>query len=102
MVSMQRLIWVIATVAVAAIPSLGLGQATPTGAEPRDTLRAGDIIRLKIWREPDLTGDFTVAENGEAQLPKIGAVPATMLSSDSLTRYIRKSYETYLRQDEDR
>jgi protein involved in polysaccharide export with SLBB domain len=95
--SMHRLIWFLVTVAVAALPSAAQAQATGNGAQPQDTLRPGDVIRLKIWREPDLSGDFTVAQNGDAQLPKIGAVPASMLTADSLTRYIRSSYETYLR-----
>ena len=37
-------------------------------------LRPGDLIRLRIWREPDLSGDFQVDEQGSVVLPKIGAL----------------------------
>jgi protein involved in polysaccharide export with SLBB domain len=52
---------------------------------------------LKIWREPDLSGDFPVSQSGEAVLPKIGPVDVTRLSADSLTRFLRGTFETYLR-----
>lgn len=34
----------------------------------------GDVIRLNIWREPDLTGEFLVQEDGRAVLPRLGPV----------------------------
>ena len=43
-------------------------QTTPEG------LRAGDMVRLKIWREPDLSGDFQVDERGpdhQASAPRV-------------------------------
>ena len=97
---MYRLAFGLAGLVAAAFPNVAPAQSTPlpdTAAAARTPLRAGDIIRLKIWREPDLSGDFVVVETGEAVLPKIGAVPATRLSSDSLIRFLRASYETYLR-----
>ena len=60
-------------------------------------LRPGDLIRLKIWREPDLSGEFQVDEQGTAVFPKIGAVQVTELTSDSLNRFLVGTYSVYLR-----
>ena len=37
-------------------------------------IRSGDIIRLKVWREPDISGDYIVDENGQVSLPIIGSL----------------------------
>lgn len=34
------------------------------------------MIRLRIWREPDLSGEFPLLENGNVVLPRVGAWPA--------------------------
>jgi polysaccharide export outer membrane protein len=57
----------------------------------------GDLIRLKIWREPDMSGDVAVDEQGVATLPRIGALRVTGFRADSLKRMLIRSYTTYLR-----
>lgn len=71
----------------------------PTGP-PRaatEELRPGDIVRLRIWREPDLSGDFRVDESHRVILPRLGPVDVGQLSLDSLKHYLLKLYQTYLR-----
>lgn len=41
------------------------------GADP---LRLGDIVRLRIWREAEMSGDYTVNEDGDVVLPRVGAI----------------------------
>lgn len=41
-------------------------------AAARLELQPGDAIQLKIWREPELSGDFLVNDRGEAVFPLIG------------------------------
>ena len=98
---MYGLLWRCTALAVTAIPGIALAQAGAVSSDSvppvQHTLRPGDLIRLKIWREPDLSGDFTVSETGVAVLPKIGAVPVTRLSADSLRSVLLASYEAYLR-----
>jgi polysaccharide export outer membrane protein len=62
-----------------------------------DIVRAGDLIRLKIWREPDMSGDFTVDEGGVATLPRLGPIRVGNLPADSLKRTLVRSYSKYLR-----
>jgi polysaccharide export outer membrane protein len=53
-------------------------------------------VRLKIWREPDLSGDYRVDENGVAVFPKIGPVTVGRLSPDSLSSLLVSGYALYL------
>jgi protein involved in polysaccharide export with SLBB domain len=59
-------------------------------------LRAGDIIRLTIWRETDLSGDFIVDENGMVVFPKLGARKVTTIPTDSLRALLISSYQKFL------
>ncbi len=54
----------------------------PTTASVSDKLTdyrlgAADKIRLLVYNEPDLSGEFVVNSDGALSLPLIGAVPAT-------------------------
>lgn len=60
-------------------------------------LRPGDVIRLRIWREPDLTGEFAIDEGGVVVLPKIGAVAAADHTPADIERVVREEYAKYLR-----
>ena len=71
-------------------PVTGPNLATPT-------LQPGDVVRLKIWREPDLSGDFNVDDRGIAVFPKIGPVHVSEMSPDSLRKMLVTTYSTYLR-----
>jgi protein involved in polysaccharide export with SLBB domain len=62
-----------------------------------DIVRAGDVIRLKIWREPEMSGDVAVDEEGVATLPRLGALRVADLPGDSLKRLLVSSYAKYLR-----
>lgn len=59
-------------------------------------LQPGDIVRLKIWREPDLSGDYPVDEKGMSVFPKVGSLPVGLLSTDSLKLLLVSRYSTYL------
>ena len=69
---------------------------TDVAAGLGDALRPGDVIRLRVWREPDLSGDFTVDETGTAVLPKVGPVQAAAESAASLRRKIVVAYSAFL------
>lgn len=46
----------------------GNGPGTPVAT----SLLPGDVIRIQIWREEGLSGDFQVDEGGEVVLPLLG------------------------------
>jgi protein involved in polysaccharide export with SLBB domain len=72
--------------------------AAATAAEAPDVLRPGDLVRLRIWREPELSGDFTIDAAGVVTLPKVGPVQATDHSVDGLKTKLLKAYQVYLNQ----
>jgi polysaccharide export outer membrane protein len=60
-------------------------------------LRPGDLVRLRIWREPDLSGDFPVDETGRVVFPKIGVLQVLHESPQSLKSRLLGAYQVYLR-----
>ena len=60
-------------------------------------LRPGDVVRLRIWREPDLSGDFAVDETGVVTFPKLGPFKVLDYSPESLKQKLLESYAEYLR-----
>ena len=98
--------WIGAVLMVMAVGACGGGgQAVPAptpaelAARPDSqyTLLPGDVIRLRIWREPDLSGEFPVAEDGTVTFPKIGAVKATDFTPVALEETVLERYGHYLR-----
>jgi polysaccharide export outer membrane protein len=57
----------------------------------------GDVIRLNIWREPDLTGEFLVQEDGTVVLPRIGAIHVTEYTPSVLKRNLVSEFGKTLR-----
>jgi polysaccharide export outer membrane protein len=53
---------------------------------------------LKIYREPDLSGDYQVNEAGIATFPKVGAVKASDITTDSLQHLLVNTYSQFLRE----
>lgn len=97
-VSPSRLAATLLLLAVAA-PSLA-AQRTAGMSAPALTghpLLPGDAIALKIWREPDLSGEFSVDESSVVVLPKVGALNVKGISSDSLKTYLVSTYSSFLR-----
>lgn len=72
-------------------PSVALAQSASS-----DALRPGDVIRLRIWREPDMSGDFAVDETGGVVLPRIGPIKVTDDSAESLKARLVKAYSAFL------
>lgn len=80
------------------------GVAADTNARPESSitstgapLHPGDLIRLRIWREPDLSGDYSVDEAGVAVFPKIGDLRVTGMTPEQLKNTLISTYGKYLR-----
>mgnify|MGYP001170067957 FL=1 len=86
---------------IIAFPDAGSAQSTNPSSVPTPSLDQllipGDMIRLRIWREPDLSGDFIVDENGVVVFPKIGPFVVTNHSPETLRAHLLSAYRVYLR-----
>lgn len=61
-------------IVILTVSLLGLGQAVSgQNASPAEEhVRPGDLIRLYVWREKDMSGDFVVPQSGRVVFPVIG------------------------------
>lgn len=71
-------------------------RSTATGEE-RALLQPGDVVRLRIWREPDLSGEYTVDEDGVVVFPLLGPRAVRAESPISLRDSLIAAYRGYLR-----
>jgi polysaccharide export outer membrane protein len=70
----------------------------PAGAPANGIgVQPGDLIRLKVWREPDMSGDVVIDAAGEAIFPRIGRIVVTGWAPDSLRRFLVASFSRYLK-----
>lgn len=83
-----------------AVATLGCGGAISQGADPpapaTNPVRPGDVVRVRIWREPELSGEFIVDETGTTVLPRLGAVAVGEQSAAAVRARLVSSYEQFL------
>jgi protein involved in polysaccharide export with SLBB domain len=93
-----------AALLVLSLPAAALAQEAPA-AEPRQTaaatatadpLHPGDVVRVRIWREPDLSGEFTVDPDGIVVFPKLGPLHVTGYSAATLRERLVRDYGEFL------
>lgn len=56
------------------------------------TVLPGDEVRVRVYREPELNGQWVVNGRGEVQLPGLGRMVVVGLTVDSLTELISRGY----------
>lgn len=66
-------------------------------AAARPTLAPGDVVKIQIWQEPDLSGLFRVADDGQITLPLLGPRPVTQLSVEQLRSGLMQDYAYHLK-----
>lgn len=73
-------------------------QGTDTAAMPMSVnLRPGDVVKLWVWREEEMTGEFPVPESGVIVFPKIGPWAVTGKTTVKLKEELLAEYHKYLR-----
>jgi polysaccharide export outer membrane protein len=71
--------------------SVARAQATGS-APPSDLLRVGDLLRIRVWPDSVLGGQFTIEETGLIYLPVIGEYRAAGRSVASVRQDLRQLY----------
>lgn len=73
------------------------GDQNAAAAAPRYSyLHPGDVLRLRIWREPDMSGEFPINERGVVTLPKLGPLDLSAVPVDSLQPRLLREYQVSL------
>jgi protein involved in polysaccharide export with SLBB domain len=86
---------------LAALCLLG-GVLVPQRAHAQTTdslfLRPGDVIRLVVFRQPDLSGEFTVSPEGTIQHPLLNQVSVVNASRSEIRERLRVALSRYDRE----
>lgn len=69
----------------------------PGAARAQPAAQPGDKVRLRVYREPDLSGEFVVPEDGQVVFPKVGRIKVDVMTTDSLTSLLVAEYAKSLR-----
>jgi polysaccharide export outer membrane protein len=56
------------------------------GPIPTGTLRSGDVLQLKVYRDSELSGSYLIEANGYVQIPGLGTIHAAGLRPDQVTQ----------------
>ena len=94
--------------ALVLLPTLGLGGLAPEArGQSQDTtaqavvepalIRPGDVVRLQINREPEMSGDFPVDPAGLVVLPRLGEIQVLEETAETLEAKLLAQYRTVLR-----
>jgi protein involved in polysaccharide export with SLBB domain len=91
----QFLFALLAVVVAATASTLGAQSVGAAGVQGL-TLAPGDLVRVQIWREPDLGGEFPVDEDGIVVLPLLGARPVIGIPVRELRETLTEAYREHL------
>ena len=72
-------------------------QTAPAPANGQEHVMAGDVVKLWVWREEELSGEFLVPENGIVVFPKIGPQKVTDKPMAQLRDALVAEFQKYLR-----
>lgn len=55
-----------------------------------------DIIQVRVWREPDVSGEFAIRPDGKITMPLIGEVVAGGMTPKQLTAHVREKLTKFI------
>ena len=74
-----------------------LRKAVGAPVDPRTyVIGAEDILMIRVWREPDLSGPVGVRPDGKISLPLIGEVQAAGVTPEKLAEKITEGFSKYV------
>ena len=75
------------------------GDPLPSNAaQPSYRLGPGDKLRITVYNEPSLTGEYTLTSEGHVSMPLVGEVAAAGLSLADLQRDLTTRLASYVKQ----
>jgi polysaccharide export outer membrane protein len=94
----------LAVLLIGLVARVGLGAETPqqpAGSVVGETSAAylvgpADVLRVNVWREPELTVDVTVRLDGMITLPLLGDVPAAGRAPSQIANSIAQGIERFI------
>lgn len=84
--------WLVAGCAAHRPPSAGIEALAPPEARG---VGVGDVITIQFWRQPDLSGQHTVNQEGRIFLPLVQGVDVAGLSAEQIRTKLTSLYTAY-------
>lgn len=84
----HKTIHLLALLVVLLVPVGASGQQNGT-APAFQVLRPGDILKLTVWREPTMAGEYVVDERGMVSLPLLGEFMVAGIQRDAVRERVR-------------
>ena len=78
-------------------PPMPVSPQAASATAGAQTVRPGDVIRLRIWREEGMSGDYIVDEAGSVVFPRVGEYSVLEETPATLQTKLLASYGRYLR-----
>jgi len=91
------LLSILCLVTAAVLSSASVSGAQGSVQQSSATLRPGDSLRVRVWREPDLSGVFMVDEHGDLTLPRIGRRSVLDVPIDTIRARVQREYAEFVR-----
>jgi len=73
--------------------------ASPAGS-PTYIIGPEDMLLIRVWREPELSGQFPVRPDGKISLPLVNEIEAAGLTPEALSAAIAKGLTRYMTKPE--
>ena len=92
----KRLARLVAVPALVFMPAALTAQAEPppvvdTTAPSVGVMRAGDALRIVVYKEKDLSGEFLIDSRGQLQMPGVGVIQAAGLDPQQIKDRLREA-----------
>jgi polysaccharide export outer membrane protein len=70
--------------------------ARPSATPAAYTIGAGDVLRVVVWKEPDLTLDVTVRVDGMITVPLLGDLQAAGRSTGQVAESLAQGFQRFV------
>jgi protein involved in polysaccharide export with SLBB domain len=77
-------------------PGIAGAQTAPSAGWRETGIMPGDVVRLEIWREPELSFETTVPNDGTVVFHKLGPYDVRGLDAEELRETLVREYSRYL------
>jgi polysaccharide export outer membrane protein len=87
---------ILGLLAISLVPQAHAQEAAKA-SPAQEYVQPGDVVKLWVWREEELSGEFLVPENGVVVFPKIGPQQVTGTPMPALREALVAEFQKYLR-----
>lgn len=97
MKTVRFLVLAAASISFLGVSPVGVGAQTPMEADTSaGILRAGDVLRITIWPDSSLSGEYPIEETGFAYFPGLGAMTVSGRSIADIRQELREQYARFM------